>query len=531
MTASFGMLVKQWLREFLAGEYISPRAKLRTHFYRYLGLVRWRVFELVAILPLLLQLSLALFFIGLCFFTWSIHRSVGLTSLALVTIWISFTTFATLSPLLSPRCPYKTTFVKHLMRLLRKQLAHSLLIVWEHYSLPIGFKASDLGERVLNESNYVFEEEWFATNARPQDDLEILLAVDMMQMDDELFCTDIASLVRGQVATAPKEALDFIGKFIRQRVPETIPYSTERPNLYGKLTLTVWNTIVGLIADILETSFHTSHGRWVPDEWAQDSVTLLLSLSDHQLPKAGIKALVSAFEANPAVMAKLVDSRTPLPPWVLSRTQLAGQRLETDVFAELVMREIRGVLQMLHGEALLQSLLELLRCRFNEPDVNSIEQFFKKHPPGVSQSSDSSWSGVKETTGEVVTFHVSAKGSLKITLDILIADIRRTFSTPCNELGSSIREECTIVLSYAHLWTKEQRQEVHRWLTNKQNLDWCIRLAFTSEEGQPSNAIGPMLKKALLDKRPGFGGMCCHFIIENIPHLTQISLRTSRNGG
>ena len=401
--------------------------------------------------------------------------------------------------------------MKHLMRLLRKQLALTFPVVKNYYSDPLGFRASDIGERVLGEITQVFEEEWFAQNARPEDDLEILLAVDMLQVDDELFSTDIASLVRNQVATAPKEAFGFIDKFIRHRVPGIIPYSMERPNLYRRFTLNVWNTVVGLIADILKTSLQMSHGTWIPDGWAEDAVTLLLSLSDHQLPKAGVMALVSAFEANPALMAKLVDSRTPLPRWVLGRIQLAGQRLETDVFAELVMRELRGVLQMLHGEALLQSLLELLRCRFNEPDIRSIPEFFEKRPPASSQNSDSLWYAKKG--GKWVTYHVSANGSLKITLDILIADITRTFSTPCNELNSSIREECAIAFSYAHLWTKEQRQEVHYWLTEKQNLDWCIRLAFTIDEGQPSNTIGPMLKKALLDKRLGFGGMCCRLVI------------------
>ncbi|THG99340.1 hypothetical protein EW026_g2989 [Hermanssonia centrifuga] len=58
MAASFGILVKQWLREYLAGEYTSPLARLRVRQFRNPGLTDWKVFEIAAILPLLLQLAL-----------------------------------------------------------------------------------------------------------------------------------------------------------------------------------------------------------------------------------------------------------------------------------------------------------------------------------------------------------------------------------------------------------------------------------------------------------------------------------------
>ncbi|KAI0826297.1 hypothetical protein BC629DRAFT_1578683 [Irpex lacteus] len=69
VSASFSILVKQWLQEYLAGEYTSPQARVRIRHFRYPGLDDWKVFEIAAALPLVLQLSLALFFVGLCFFT------------------------------------------------------------------------------------------------------------------------------------------------------------------------------------------------------------------------------------------------------------------------------------------------------------------------------------------------------------------------------------------------------------------------------------------------------------------------------
>ncbi|KAI0089669.1 hypothetical protein BDY19DRAFT_889238, partial [Irpex rosettiformis] len=68
IAASFGILVKQWLREYLTVQNPSPQARLRVRHLRYPQLAKWQIFEIAAFLPLLLQLSLGLFFIGLCYF-------------------------------------------------------------------------------------------------------------------------------------------------------------------------------------------------------------------------------------------------------------------------------------------------------------------------------------------------------------------------------------------------------------------------------------------------------------------------------
>ncbi|KAI0781713.1 hypothetical protein BC629DRAFT_581710 [Irpex lacteus] len=112
ITASFGMLVKQWLREFLAVEVPSPQARLRLRHLREPQVKGWKVYEIAATLPLLLQFALALFFAGLCFFTGSIHSSVKYTTLPLVVAWALFFFAVTLLPLFFPLCPYKTTLLK-----------------------------------------------------------------------------------------------------------------------------------------------------------------------------------------------------------------------------------------------------------------------------------------------------------------------------------------------------------------------------------------------------------------------------------
>lgn len=119
IAASYAMLVKQWLREYLALDSSSSLARLRVRCFRYPALVMWKVFEIVAILPLLLQLALDLFFLGLCFFASEIHPAVKWTVYTLVIIWAVLFLVATLAPVLSAHYPYKKTLLKSTMKRLR----------------------------------------------------------------------------------------------------------------------------------------------------------------------------------------------------------------------------------------------------------------------------------------------------------------------------------------------------------------------------------------------------------------------------
>ncbi|KAI0825791.1 hypothetical protein BC629DRAFT_1261593, partial [Irpex lacteus] len=107
-TASLSILVKQWLRSYMAFASSSPQGALRIRHFRRAGLQTWRVFGIASMLPLLLQVSLALFFIGLCFFTADVDPIIGNTTLPLVCAWAFLFTATTLSPIFSANCPYKT---------------------------------------------------------------------------------------------------------------------------------------------------------------------------------------------------------------------------------------------------------------------------------------------------------------------------------------------------------------------------------------------------------------------------------------
>ncbi|KAI0344886.1 hypothetical protein BDW22DRAFT_1326924, partial [Trametopsis cervina] len=108
ITASFGILVKQWLREYMKFVTSFPQGRLRIRQFRRAGLETWQVLTIAACLPLLLQLALGIFFIGLCFYTAELHSSVRATTVPLVSGWGFIFFFVTISPLFSAHCPYKT---------------------------------------------------------------------------------------------------------------------------------------------------------------------------------------------------------------------------------------------------------------------------------------------------------------------------------------------------------------------------------------------------------------------------------------
>lgn len=190
ITASFAMLVKQWLREFLAVEVPSPQARLRIRHLREPQVKGWMVYEIAATLPLLLQLALALFFVGLCYFTASVHSSVELTTLPLVVAWALFFFTATLLPLFFPICPYKTTLLKTLFAGLHRIL------------FSLAGRKWTLDERVILESD--------------DKDVEILSSVDAIQANDEILGTSITDALH-YLQPDWKQAISFVFKVVSRR--------------------------------------------------------------------------------------------------------------------------------------------------------------------------------------------------------------------------------------------------------------------------------------------------------------------------
>ncbi|KAI0659375.1 hypothetical protein C8Q70DRAFT_1045226 [Cubamyces menziesii] len=108
VSASLGLMVKQWLREYLAGSSNISRESIRIRQFRYQGLRSWHVPEIILFLPMLLQLALVLFFIGLLDLLWSLHPVVAAIVTVIVALTGLFALVACVFPPLFPDCPYKS---------------------------------------------------------------------------------------------------------------------------------------------------------------------------------------------------------------------------------------------------------------------------------------------------------------------------------------------------------------------------------------------------------------------------------------
>ncbi|KAI0758684.1 hypothetical protein C8Q74DRAFT_258684, partial [Fomes fomentarius] len=104
--ASVGIMVKQWLNEYSTGLIGDSRhfARLRQH--RLQNLEKWHVAEIVAILPILLQIALVLFFGGLLVLLWGLNSDIAAVASALIGLLFAFTIGTLLIPVFRADCCY-----------------------------------------------------------------------------------------------------------------------------------------------------------------------------------------------------------------------------------------------------------------------------------------------------------------------------------------------------------------------------------------------------------------------------------------
>lgn len=121
-TASLAMMVKQWLRAYLANDNTSPQAQVRVRYFRHCALQRWNVFEIAGFLPSLLQFALALFFVALCLFLHQIHFALFVAVSCTVGVYFACYAFILAGPIFSSSCPYKSPSLNGLIVFLRHTL-------------------------------------------------------------------------------------------------------------------------------------------------------------------------------------------------------------------------------------------------------------------------------------------------------------------------------------------------------------------------------------------------------------------------
>lgn len=106
--ASIGILMKQWLRDFVSSSASAPRESARIRTYRHQGLRKWRIRHIIAFLPILLQIALTLFFVGLLDLLWSLNTTVAGVLTCFVSASLMFLVVTTILPSIWPSSPHRS---------------------------------------------------------------------------------------------------------------------------------------------------------------------------------------------------------------------------------------------------------------------------------------------------------------------------------------------------------------------------------------------------------------------------------------
>lgn len=104
-------LVKQWLHYYVAEVTGTPKERATTRHFRYLGLNKWHVPLIIELLPVVMNVSLILFFIGLIFYTQDLSGAEWIRVVIIILTSSVFVIYIGTSfiPLVKPQCPYKTS--------------------------------------------------------------------------------------------------------------------------------------------------------------------------------------------------------------------------------------------------------------------------------------------------------------------------------------------------------------------------------------------------------------------------------------
>ncbi|KAI0644899.1 hypothetical protein C8Q79DRAFT_739345 [Trametes meyenii] len=115
-SASIGILIKQWLNEYNSGISGTSCEVARLRQRRLNNMLEWHVADVVVAIPILLQLSLALFLAGLLILLWSLESTVAATATVFITSLALFTVGTTVLPLVKETCAYLSpqTFLLYL---------------------------------------------------------------------------------------------------------------------------------------------------------------------------------------------------------------------------------------------------------------------------------------------------------------------------------------------------------------------------------------------------------------------------------
>ncbi|KAJ3559502.1 hypothetical protein NM688_g307 [Phlebia brevispora] len=132
IAAFFAIAVQQWLRQLEMPPGISLRKAAQLLSLRYSGLLAWQVPGITVVLPLLLQIAVVLFIVGLFILCRALDHTVTTVFGVVAAVALVVFLLMSLAPLISIRCPYKSPLIPTVLVVLQ-WISYPFYII----SLPI----------------------------------------------------------------------------------------------------------------------------------------------------------------------------------------------------------------------------------------------------------------------------------------------------------------------------------------------------------------------------------------------------------
>ncbi|KAJ4485339.1 hypothetical protein J3R30DRAFT_3696680 [Lentinula aciculospora] len=109
------VLVKQWLHHYVAIPSGSPKDRSHIRQFRYDGFEKWQVLSIIGLLPVIMHLSLGLFFLGLVLFLIPLELDLAYVIGSFTIFVYALYTTSNILPIFFPQCPYQTPLTDFLL--------------------------------------------------------------------------------------------------------------------------------------------------------------------------------------------------------------------------------------------------------------------------------------------------------------------------------------------------------------------------------------------------------------------------------
>ncbi len=116
VVALAAVLVKQWLHRYISFPSGTPGLRSHVRQFRFMGLEKWRVRIIVGMLPIIMHISLMLFFAGLALFYVPLRASLAWTVGTIAVLVCVLYLVSNTLPIIFPQCPYQTPLTDFIHR-------------------------------------------------------------------------------------------------------------------------------------------------------------------------------------------------------------------------------------------------------------------------------------------------------------------------------------------------------------------------------------------------------------------------------